>query len=478
MILFGKRHWGFLFATLLSLAAFGGLVQMDWRYGTLRDGRVPETIVWFLLAFGAYLMALFWVEKRPVPFRWLWGAAVFFRLMLLLTTPTLSDDVYRYMWDGHLATNGVSPYSFAIDSADLDFLDIPIRAQANNTWMASPYLPGAQFFFFGITAGLPLSPLFMQIAMVVFDLLTAWIISRLLMIAHLPQKRLLLYLWNPLVVVETAHGAHIDAWMNLLLFGAIYFTFRINRQANKSAYGRLLAGFLPPTLLSLATLTKIVPVMLFPILFWRWAWRQRIAYVLMNCLILVPFGVQSGWGLTGQLDGTGLFGALRIYGRQWNFNSGLFHWFEDYQRSEGMTDPVSAGKVVVVVILLLLIVSSFFLAREKSSLLPSLRLMTLPIAAYILLSPTMHPWYLMFLLVFLPFLAPTDHEGGRFWLMSAPWLYLSGALIFSYLTYLDPHQFGELEWVRRLEWLPTLVLLGTAVLVNAIHPQSGRELKN
>lgn len=472
MISFGKRHWGILLATILSLAAYGGLVQMDWLFGTLRDGHVPETITWFLLAFGAFLAAIVWVEKRPVPYRWLWGTAILFRFLLLLTTPTLSDDVYRYLWDGHLTTNGLSPYSYAIDDTELDYLDIPVRTQANHTWMASPYLPGAQLLFFGIAALFPLSPLFLQMAMVVFDLLTAWLISRLLEIAGLPRKRVLLYLWNPLVVVEAAHGGHVDVWMNLLVFGAIYFTFVDFRRLQDSANGRLARIYWPPLFLSLATLTKILPIMLFPILFWRWTWRQRIAYIIINSLFLVPFGIYSGWGLAGPLDGTGLFGALRVYGRQWNFNSGLFHWFEEYLQNQGAADPASLGKMVVVIIIGFLITSSFFLARGKNSLLPLIRLLVVPIAAYILLSPTMHPWYLLFLLVFLPFLSPAHHESWRTWLLAAPWLYLSGALIFSYLTYLDPQQFGELEWVRRLEWLPTLFLSGTAVLINFFQRQS------
>ena len=37
------------------------------------------------------------------------------RLILLATEPTLSDDVHRYLWEGPLVTEGVSPYAFAID---------------------------------------------------------------------------------------------------------------------------------------------------------------------------------------------------------------------------------------------------------------------------------------------------------------------------------------------------------------------------
>ena len=79
--------------------------------------------------------------------------------------------------------------------------------------------------------------------------------------------------------------------------------------------------------------------------------------------------------------------------------------------------------------------------------------------AYLLLTPTVHPWYALIILIFLPFLAPGETEPRWFWLAIIPWLYLSGALIFSYLTYLDPLNFQELPWVSTLEWGPTLALL-------------------
>ena len=81
----------------------------------------------------------------------------------------------------------------------------------------------------------------------------------------------------------------------------------------------------------------------------------------------------------------------------------------------------------------------------------------------------------MILLTFLPFLTPAAGESAWFWLLVAPWLYLSGSLIFSYLTYLDPLNFGELEWVRQLEWLPTLTLLLIAVIIYAGLPRQRYE---
>lgn len=455
-----KQQWGLLLAVGLSLLAYGGLVSMQWRYGTLRDGRTPETIAWYLLAFGAYLGILVWTERRDAPWRWLWGTAVLVRLLLLFTTPTLSDDVYRYLWDGHVTAHGVSPYAYAVNDPALDYLEAPARSLVNNGWMASPYLPAAQLVFGGVTAVAPLRPLAMQSAMIIFDLFSAWLIARLLSLANLPPRRLLLYLWNPLVIVEVAHGAHIDAWMILLALLALTFTLR--RASSLTPHSSSLA----PLFLALATLTKILPLLLFPVLFWQWTWRQRITFGLLTVGLLVPFGWQAGWGLGGQLDGTGLFGALRIYGRQWRFNSGLFHWLEQFLSRRGVADSVGVSKMMLAMGMVLVVTAVFLRARHLQEPIDILRVTAVPFIAYILFTPTLHPWYLLILLIFLPFLPPAAQEPRRRWLLALPWIYLSGALIFSYLTYLDPLNFGELEWVRQLEWLPPLSMLGLSAMIH------------
>jgi hypothetical protein len=94
------------------------------------------------------------------------------------------------------------------------------------------------------------------------------------------------------------------------------------------------------------------------------------------------------------------------------------------------------------------------------------RLAVLPAGAYLLLTPTVHPWYIAILLPWLPFLLPSETENPashpirRFvW----PWLYLSCALAFSYLTYINPVEFHEYPLVRQAAYLPFFLLLLWAI---------------
>ncbi len=454
----------------VSLIAYMGLVGVYVTNGTLTHAAVPQSIAWIGLAFVAYLGMVVWGERaRRVDMRLIWAGAVVFRLLLLLTTPTLSDDVYRYLWDGYVANNGVSPYALPVDSPQLDALNIPLRSLVNHSWMASPYLPAAQWLFAGVTGLAPLRPLSMQIAMVAIDLLNGALIVALLAAARLPGRRVLIYLLNPLAVVESAHGAHVDVWMIFLTLLAVWLalgrrTDNVRQPGFSQQFDAVARVWLAPIALGMATLTKILPVLLLPVFFWPWRWRRLALYAVMVGVPIALAGSRAGWGLTGPLDGRGFFAALRIYGDQWNFNSGLFHWLEAaLAQSRALNlDPAGAGqaaKGIVALSMAAVLLAVWLRARHTHQTRARTRLMAVPLMAYVLLAPTMHPWYLLLLLAFTPFLAPGADEWRGGWWIVAPWLYLSGALFLSYLTYVNPLDLREFEWVRWVEWIPTLALL-------------------
>jgi hypothetical protein len=466
-----QKQWGIIVTIAVSLAAYGGLVRLYFQTGNLNNVTVPYTLAWYAIAFVAYLGALLWVEWRGhLSLHIIFAGAITFRVLLLLTWPTLSSDVYRYIWDGYVANNGVSPYAYPIDSPALDYLDNPQRAQANHVWMASPYMPAAQLLFAALTWLFPPHPLFFQAAMSLFDLLAGLLLARLLTLARLPTYRSIIYLWNPLVIVEVAHGAHVDAWMIFLMVLALWLTFSPKQSR--------IYQWLAPIALGLATLTKILPIFLLPVLFWRWRWRQLALFGAVTLGLLAAAGFSAGWGLTGPLDGTGLFGALRIYADKWNFNSGLFHWLEvDILPAWGVIEANRWGKHIVGGVMLLILAGVWLEARRRRSPRALLRLMAWPFIGYILLTPTLHPWYFLILFIFTPFLPPAETESPWRWLAVVPWVYFSGAVALSYVTYLDPLDLREFEWVRKTEWWPTLLLFMLWLILSAANIGRDAELR-
>jgi hypothetical protein len=446
--------------------------------GDLRQHTIPFLGLYGLACLG-YGTAVYWLLRgsdRRRTFPLILGLAILFRATLLFATPpTLSDDVYRYIWDGRLTNAGVNPYAYAVESPLLDRFDhhccatiaaqavrSSLRALVNNSWMASPYLPAAQALFAAVYRLAPDSPLAFQVAAGLFDLLTGWLVTDLLRRLGLPRARALIYLWNPLVVVEFAHGAHVDALMICLMMAALWSLVVARRRET------------PPTTFSVvalaaATLTKGLPALLLPVVARRWGWRRTIVYAGLIIAVCLPFALGAGWGLTGPLDGEGLFGALRIYAAHWNYNGGIYHWLEVGLSGYWMPGavppevvgwgPIWAARPIVAVVLGLVLIAVWRMSQRCDGDLALLRLATVPLAAYLLLTTTVHPWYVTLIIPLLPFLLPQEGEAGRTSRFLPPLLYFSIAVPLSYITYLDPANLREYEFVRLVEYVPLYLLL-------------------
>jgi hypothetical protein len=447
----------------LCTVGYVGLVATDLRSGTLRDDAVTTTIVWFLVAFAGFLGAVWWNERHGFSWRWIWLAAILFRVLLLATEPTLSDDVYRYLWEGHLLSEGVSPWEYAINDPALDAREIDARGLANNPGLSSPYLPTAHAVFGAAALVAPSVPLTMQVVMVGAELAAAVLLASLLTAVGADRRRILLWLWNPLVVLEVAHGAHLDAVMLLLTAAALVATF------HPRAHNHPAAGWAAPVLLALATLTRPLPALVALVLFWTWSWRQRITFAAVAGGIVGLAGAWTGLGLFGPSGGTGVFGSARVYSETFRFNSAIYQtleWWVGSQGldSEGWNEPMALTRLIIGALVLAALGWAFLAARGRHEPLDVLRWCVVPLAVYAVLTPVLHPWYILLLIALLLFVAPVGEESSMRWLLLAPWVWLAGALILSYLTYEDPFNHAERLWVRRMIWWPTLGLLAAVLL--------------
>jgi hypothetical protein len=186
------KIWGNLPMLILAVAgitiaaSFVGLAILH----NLLQNIVPFLIL-YCIAYLAYGIAVWWMLRRSAgrrEFIFIVGLAVLFRVALLFTSPpTLSDDVYRYIWDGRMMNTGVNPYAHPVNSPLLDQFDSPQRALVNHNWMASPYLPAAQLLFAIVYRLVPDSPLAFQVTAVILDLLTGWLVIDLLRRLGLPR---------------------------------------------------------------------------------------------------------------------------------------------------------------------------------------------------------------------------------------------------------------------------------------------------
>ena len=146
---------------------------------------------------------------RKVGWAWFWGVAIVPRIILLSMYP--GDDIWRYLWEGHIQNLGFNPYLLAPDADVL----IPLRfdwwGEINHSHLAGIYPPITQLGFRLLAAMSP-SVLLFKSAFVAADLCICGLLSN-----RFGYRATLLYAWNPLVMYSFAGGGHYDSWFLLPL---------------------------------------------------------------------------------------------------------------------------------------------------------------------------------------------------------------------------------------------------------------------
>ena len=147
-------------------------------------------------------------EKNAI--RLIWGIGLAMRVMVIPLTPELSDDVYRYLWDGHVQYSGVSPYLYAPADPALESIRTLWHEKINHPDIPTLYPPLAQLLFF--TTWIIGGTIFVaKLLWVAFDILTGSVIVRIARSLERPVLPILVwYFWSPLLIVEVAWNGHFD----------------------------------------------------------------------------------------------------------------------------------------------------------------------------------------------------------------------------------------------------------------------------
>ena len=339
----------------------------------LIDARQGVGVFLTLMAIAsiAYLLVIWLVHSRqPGSTTALVGCLILgliWRVVLVGAAPIVSDDVYRYLWDGRVQHHGLSPYQSVPDDPRLESLHTDLTKQIHPTNAALPaiYPPLAQRLFYGVTF-VHESVEALAVAMVVADVLIVVLLWRWLVAAGRNRWWVLAYAWHPLVVLEGAGGAHIDTFGTLLLVAS---GFALSRRRSLLA-SVTFAG---------AIAVKFIPIVLVPLLWRRIRLVHAVAAMVVLALLYLPF----------LRDGALPVGSLGTYLSQWRFNAPFFRWLE----------PFFGVPVVVVASLGAGLTTAGFARRSMRRDDP--RAWAWPIAAAVVLMPAIYPWYLVWLTPFL-----------------------------------------------------------------------------
>lgn len=217
--------------------------------------------------------------------------AALFRLSIIFSPPYLSDDVYRYIWDGRVQAAGINPYRYIpADESLAQLRDEKIYPNINRRDYAhTMYPPVAEGAFLLITR-LSESVTWMKVAMVAFEAVAIWTIVQLLISFGFSRQRALIYAWHPLAVWEFAGSGHVDA----LAIAFIALALLARRKQAETLTGVLLAC---------ATCVKIFPAVLFPALYLRRRWKMPLAFVVTVLIAYLPYLSVGPSGVLGFLGG-------------------------------------------------------------------------------------------------------------------------------------------------------------------------------
>ena len=107
----------------LIISIFSSLI-----YFYLGNFSQREDSTLLILGFGL-LFLLTYVLLKHISLKSIFLVGVFYRLIFLIVLPWLSQDFYRFIWDGLIFNNGINPYAFSPDELiSSDELLLELRA--------------------------------------------------------------------------------------------------------------------------------------------------------------------------------------------------------------------------------------------------------------------------------------------------------------------------------------------------------------
>ncbi|TGU70753.1 DUF2029 domain-containing protein [Geomonas terrae] len=352
-------------------------------------------------AAATMLLAFVLYRGESRPYAWspavILGVALLLRLMFVTAPAQLSDDIYRYLWDGHNVLSGINPYAAAPAAMTPQTEMRQIHQAINHKEYTTIYPPAAQLVFAAGTA-LGGTVTGLKAFLVLIDLVLCAMTILLLQQLGLPIWRAVLYAWNPLPVLEIAGSGHVDGAGMALFLAAVLLLFRYGGSRTGAAgSGAVFAA---------AALIKLFPLVLGPVLFLLVPRPRRLHFAAGFCygatLLSIPF----------LPDLVRIWDSLGAYGKNWEFSGFAFNALRS------ATGSGSLARLALVAVLLVCIAAATW--RTAAAQAPenaqdgqvtpvkARRVLAACYAvamALLLTTPTLQPWYALILATLLPFAA-------------------------------------------------------------------------
>ena len=401
-------------------------------YFIARVDSVPLITTYSILFLG-YLLMLNKFQELNI--RWLIAISLFFRLIPLFAIPALSDDFYRFIWDGRLLAAGINPFA----GLPGEFLNNPALVAKGVTnelydlinspthYTVYPPIPqyinwlAAKLFSNNIAYSVYL----IRSLIIGAEMASIFFIYLLLKKYNLKTSLVAIYALNPLVIIEVSGNLHHEGLMIMFLLGFLYFN--ANNKLPQAA-----------VMLALSIASKLLPLMFLPLILLnhkKWLKFSAILFIAVGILFL-PLLDKSFF--------IGMEDSLTLYYQSFEFNAAIYYLLREVGYwIYGYNAIALIGKLLFIITAILIIIYSFRHSKNGSGNSSSFTILYLIFAV---LSLILHPWYIIILIALAPF---TKFK------FPIVWSYL---IFFTYLGY-SQSGFSENYYIVAIEFVGLFIAL-------------------
>lgn len=380
--------------------------------------------------------------------RFLTIIAFVFRAVFILAIPNLSQDFYRFIWDGRMVLEGFNPYLFTPESF-IQVQEFPVN-QSEELYAGMGQLNGSHFSNYppinqlcfviaGLFSGQSIlgSAVVLRLIIVAADFGTLVFGKRLLKRINMSEKNIFWYILNPFIIIELTGNLHFEGVMVFFLIWSLYLLH--SRRWKFAAI-----------VFALSVSVKLIPLLFLP-LFFNYFKRNETnkSQIPRNDIYkLICF-----YGIIG-ISTVLLFAPFLSIDFINNYSETVALWFNNFEFNasiyylvreigylfRGYNEIAAIGKILPAIVFFFIVVLALFKKQIDTKIL--IKHMLLAFACYLFLSTTVHPWYLATLLILSIY---TNYKFPLVW---------SFVIILSYLAYLniDSADKSENLWIIGLEY--------------------------
>jgi len=368
----------------------------------------------FTIGFAAYVWLAF--SKQPIPLIYGILIAIVCRLAGFLFDPMLSDDYFRYVWDGMVMHQGINPMayipSYLLAHPELVKVDQSLYALLNSPDYHSVYPPIAQWIYyisFGINKlNLAGHILFYKALLLCADIIIFYLLGKLLIKNNQPINRLLIYALNPLIIIEYTGNLHFEGLMIAALLGAVLLAGKRNL-------------ILSSIFMTISIASKMLTLVLMPFMPAALDWKKISIWSLLTLgltfiFFWLTFGQHEGW-----------IESIGLWFQSFEFNASIYYIVREIGfMITGYNTIKWIGPLLGIITLLSIGITWLYYRRKKDF--PWSSAMVYVLTFYFVMTTTVHPWYLGTLLAlsvlslhtypivwtYLVFLSYSHYAGGGF----------------------------------------------------------------